>query len=85
MGENRVDADTEYADAIGDRIVVPGPKLGQLGPSTTGEVEHIEKEDESPVLFERISERQLLAARRRQLEVGRPVTHLQHGKSLVRF
>ena len=83
MGENRVDADAVDADAVGDRIVVPGPKLGQLGPSTTCEIEHLEKEDERAIFLERVAERELLAARRGQLEVGRLVPNLQHPRILL--
>src|SRR5579859_1971 len=55
--EDGVDADAIDADAGGFSLWIPGPKLGQLGPSTTGEIEHIEKEDESLVLFERLGQR----------------------------
>src|SRR5438309_10345761 len=58
-------------------------KLGQLGPSTTREVEHIEKEDERAVFLQRLPERQLLARRRGQLEVGRLVPHLQHADEFI--
>jgi hypothetical protein len=76
--EDRVDADAVDADAVGDRVVVPGPKLGQLGPSTTSEVEDIEKEDQRTMFLERCGERELVAACGRQLEVRRLVTNLQH-------
>ena len=61
---------------------MPGPKLGQLGDSTTGEVEHIEKEDERLVLLQSLGKRQLAPTRRRKLELGSPVTHLEHALSL---
>ena len=78
MGENRVDADAVDADAVGDRIVVPGPKLGQLGPSTTGEVEDVEKEDDGAMLLQRIAERELLSTCSRQLEVRGLVPNGEH-------
>jgi hypothetical protein len=76
--EDRVDADAEDANSVGDRVVVPGPKLGQLGPSTTSEVEHIEKEDERAVLGQRVREGELLAAGGRKLEFRGLVPNLQH-------
>src|SRR5690242_13564011 len=78
VAENRVDADAVDADPVGDRLIVPGPKLGQLRPSTAGEVEDIKKEDESAVLLQRLLERQLLAGCGRQLEIGRLGPYLQH-------
>src|SRR5207245_2487569 len=39
--EHRVDADAVDADPGCRRVVVPYPKLGQLGPSTTCEIEHM--------------------------------------------
>ena len=48
---DRVHADAIDPDAAGDGFVVLGPKLGQLGPSTTCEIQHIEKEDEGAVLL----------------------------------
>src|SRR5579859_1091268 len=83
--EDGVDADAIDADAGGFSLWIPGPKLGQLCPSTTGEIEHIEKEDESLVLLERLGQRQLVVARRGQLEIGRLVPDLQHPKSLATF
>ena len=76
MGENGVDADAEDAYAVGHRIIVPRPKLGQLRPSTTGEIEHIEKEDERTIFLERVAKCQLLSTGRGQLEIGRFVPHL---------
>src|SRR5262249_40353526 len=78
--EDGVDADAEDPDTMGDRVFVPRPKLGQLGPSTTGEVEHIEEEDRGGELLERLAQGELLAAGGGQLEVGRFVPHLQHVK-----
>jgi hypothetical protein len=80
--EDRVNTDGVDADAVGDRVVVPGPKLGQLGPSTTREIEDIEKKDERSIFFQCLTKRQLLAACRGQLEVRRLVPDLQHTKSL---
>ena len=79
MRVDRIDADAVDADPICGRRLVPGPKLGQLARSTTGEIEHIEKEDQSLVLRESIGESELVAARRRQLEVRRHVPYRQHG------
>ena len=84
MGENRVDADAVDADAVGDRIVVPGPKLGQLGPSTAGEVQDVEQQDEGAEFLQPIGERELLAAGRRQLEVRSLVPYLQHLEEFIR-
>jgi hypothetical protein len=78
VAENRVDADPVDADPARNRFIVPGPKLGQLGPSTAGEVEDIEKEDERAVLLERLFKRQLLSGRGRELEVRCSVPNLQH-------
>jgi len=78
MREDRVDADAVDADAVGDRIVVPGPKLGQLRPSTTCEVEDVEEKDHSAVFLQRDGECQLLPAGGRQLEVRCLVPDLQH-------
>jgi hypothetical protein len=78
MREHRVDADAIDADAVGDRIFVPGPKLGQLSPSTTSEVENIEKEDDGAMLLERFAEGELLSTRRRQLEVRGLVPNGEH-------
>jgi hypothetical protein len=61
---------------------VPGPKLGQLRPSTTGEVQHVEKEDERLVLLERLGKRELVTAGGRQLEFRRFVTNREHEMSL---
>jgi hypothetical protein len=75
---HRIHADAEDADAVGEGLVVLGPKLGQLGPSTTSEIEHIEKEDESAMLPQHLLESDLLAARDRQLELSSLVSNLQH-------
>jgi len=63
---------------------VPGPKLGQLGPSTTCEIEHVEKEDKRLVLLERVCERELVAARGGQLELWRLIPDRKHLESLFR-
>jgi hypothetical protein len=81
VAENGIDADPIDADAVGYRVIVPRPKLGQLGPSTAGEVEDIEKEDERAVLLKSLLERQFLAGRGRQLEVRRLLPYLQHYKN----
>src|SRR4029077_3144803 len=80
--EDRIHADAVDADTVGNRVFVPGPKLGQLGPSTTREIEDIEKEDDGTVLLQGVGERELLAAGRRQLEFGRFVPYLQHGRKV---
>jgi len=82
--EHGIDADAEDADPVGDRIVVPGPKLGQLGPSTAGEVEDVEEKDEGAEFLQPIRERELLAAGRRQLEVRSLVPYLQHFEEFIR-
>jgi hypothetical protein len=55
--------------------LVPGPKLGQLAGSTTCEIEHIEKEDESLVLGESVAKCELMARCGRQVELGRLITN----------
>ena len=82
----RVDRVHAYAidpDSVGEGLIVLGPELGQLGPSTTREIKHIEKEDEGAVLRQRFSERDLLTARDRKFEVRGFVPYLQHPKSLL--
>jgi hypothetical protein len=69
MRVNRINADAIDADPVCGRRFVPGPKLGQLAPSTTREIEHIEKEDDSLVLREGIGKSELIATGGRQLEV----------------
>jgi hypothetical protein len=76
--KDRVDADGVDTDPVGNRLLVPGPKLGQLSPSTTCEVEHIKKEDERLVLVERLGERELMTPRGRQLEVWGAVSDSEH-------
>jgi hypothetical protein len=71
---NRINADAVDSDSVCSRYVVPGPKLGQLARSTTGEIKHIEKEDESFVLSESFGKGELIATCGRQLEFRRPVT-----------
>ena len=63
---------------------MPGPKLGQLRPSTTCEIEHIEKEDDRPVLLERLCEREFVAARGWQLELRRLVPDCKHEQECIR-
>ena len=74
MRVDGIDADTVDANPLCGRRFVPGPKLGQLAPSTTREIEHIEKEDESLVLREGIGKGELIAACGGQLEVRRHVS-----------
>ncbi len=62
---------------------MPGPKLGQLAPSTTSEIEHIEKEDEGLVLRKRLVEGQLMATGGRQLEIRRLVPNREHSESVT--
>src|SRR5207302_9993427 len=81
--EDGVDADRVDPDTVRHRIFVPGPKLGQLGPSTTGEIQHVEKEHECSIFLERIAKGELLAPGGRQLEVGRLVAYLQHVKKSI--
>jgi hypothetical protein len=69
MRVHRINADAIDADPVCGRRFIPGPKLGQLAPSTTREIEHIEKEDESLVLREGIGKSELIATCGRQLEV----------------
>ena len=74
MRVDGIDADAVDADPICGRRLVPGPKLGQLTRSTTCEIEHIEKEDESLVLSESVGKRELMACCRRQVELWRLIT-----------
>jgi hypothetical protein len=74
MRVDRIDADAVDADPVCGRRLVPGPKLGQLAPSTTREIEHIEKEDDRLVLLEGVGKSQLIATCGRQLEFRRPVS-----------
>jgi hypothetical protein len=76
MREHRVHADSVDADAFCRGRLVPGPKLGQLHPSTTREIQDIEEEDQRLVLLKRIRKREFRTTRRRQLEFGRFVPNL---------
>lgn len=57
---------------------MPGPKLGQLGRSTTCEIEDIEEEDERLVLLKGVSKGEVVSAGGRQLEVRRLISNRQH-------
>ena len=78
MRIDRIDADAVDANPLCGRRFVPGPKLGQLAPSTTREIEHIEKEDDDLVLRKSIGKRQLVATDGRQLEFRRLVPDSKH-------
>jgi hypothetical protein len=78
MRVDGIDADTVDANPLCGRRFVPGPKLGQLAPSTTREIEHIEKEDDRLVLLEGVGKSELVATCGRQLEFRRLVPDSKH-------
>jgi hypothetical protein len=76
--ENAVDADGEKPEPRLFNVLVPGPKLGQLGLSTGCEVEDVKENDRRRVLLERIREVKLLAARAGHLEIRCFLTYFEH-------